>query len=375
MARLLQYHYPKGEEGTVWKETGVSSADRSVLHVLPHPGGGGETYVELLRRMDGYRFERGFVVGDPSDHRPDHLATGALRQNLAARSHDLLHVHGEVAAAICLPSLAARRSVLTLHGLHLLRRGSGAKRRLAVENLRLVIRAAKRTICVSEAEYAEAHDLVGASARARLVVIRNGVDVPAPADPAECAATRAELGIEPSALAGIYVGSLDAHKDPLLPARAAVEARASGVPVVLLVAGDGPLRPELCRLAGGPDGEALRILGHRNDVPRLMSAADFFVLPSQREGLSFSLLDAMAAGLVPIVSDAPGNPEAVGDAGFVFARGDAGGLVVAFRSLVDAETRRALGVAARQRVAERFRVDEMVRKTRELYDDVTGSSR
>jgi glycosyltransferase involved in cell wall biosynthesis len=326
--------------------------------------------------MDGYRFDRGFIVSDPTDHRPDHLAMAAVRQNLAHRGHHLLHVHGEIAGAICLPGLVLRPSILTLHGLHLLRRTSGARRRLALANLRMVVRAATRTICVSEAEFIEAHELLGATARARLVVIRNGVDAPPLPERTVREAARAELGIAPSVLTGVYVGSLDAHKDPTLPARAVVEIGATGTPIALLVAGDGPLRSELERLARGPGGEAVRVLGYRADIRRVMAAADFFVSPSRREGLSFSVLEAMAAGLVPVVSDAPGNPEVVGATGVIVARGDTAGLVAAIRSLVDDPCARVeMSRKARERVAGQFRVDEMVRATRELYDEVTGQMR
>lgn len=349
---------------------------RSVVHVLPHPGGGGETYVDALERMGGYQFERRYIASDPTVRRPDRLAAAALRRNLDARGHDLLHVHGEVAGTICLPSIAGHPSVLTLHGLHLLRRMDGARWRVAKANLRLIVRAATRTICVSEAEHADVFGCVSASARERLVVIPNGVDLPPLPDPEERAAARAELGLLPSALVGVFVGSLDGHKAPLVPASAVIDLALSGAPIVLLVAGDGLLRPELERLAAGSGGDALRVLGHRSDVRQVMASADFFVLPSHREGLSFSLLEAMSLGLVPVVSDAPGNPEAVGDAGIVVLGGDAEGFTAAFRGLLDDNAARlALGRRARERVEQHFQAGEMVRKTREVYDDVAGTRR
>jgi glycosyltransferase involved in cell wall biosynthesis len=238
-----------------------------------------------------------------------------------------------------------------------------------VTNLRLVVRAADRTICVSSAERDEASVLVGPGPTERLVVIHNGVDLP-PRRAAEVRGdARADLGIDTSALAGVYLGSLDPHKDALTAARAAVEARNDGAPVVLLVAGDGPQRAELERLASV--SEAVRLLGYRRDVERVLAAGDFFVLPSQREGLSFALLEAMAQGLPPVVSDAPGNPEAVGETGIVVPRGSVDGFVGAYRRLAgDARVRAQLGESARERVASSFRADEMVARTRELYEDV-----
>src|SRR6185437_7787989 len=109
----------------------------------------------------------------------------------------------------------------------------------------------------------------------------------------------------------------DERKDPITAARAAAKVRE---PLVFLIAGEGPLRPTLARFA--EQHREVRLLGHRSDVDRLLAAADVFVLSSWREGFSYALLEAMSAGVVPVVSDAPGNPEAVGEAGVVFRRGD-----------------------------------------------------
>jgi glycosyltransferase involved in cell wall biosynthesis len=338
---------------------------RTVLHVMPHPGGGGETYVDLLERMEGYRFERIFL--SPTPQPLDALRALPRSAVELVRSADLVHVHGEVAAAICLPVIAARPSVLTLHGLHLLRRSTGAKRTAAEWNLRALVRAASKTICVSEAERVEVLEVVGAKFADRAVTIHNGVDPHDLPSSEERAATRSELGLEPEEVVGVFVGSLVDHKDPLAAARAALDVAAEGEPLVLVVAGDGPLRPDLDRIAAL--SAAVRVIGHRSDVIRVLSAADFFVLLSLREGLSFSLLEAMSLGLPSVVSDAPGNPEAVGAAGIVVPRGDQSAVAAAFRECLDRPNRSSLGELARARVADHFRADAMVADTQRVYDD------
>ena len=247
---------------------------------------------------------------------------------------------------------------------------------VAKANLRLVVRAATRTICVSDAERKEVLGIVGSGVSGAVVVVRNGVELVALPSAAERAAAREALGIAPSALVAVYVGSLDAHKNPLLPARAVIELVRSGAQLVLLIAGDGPLRAELEHLSRQPGGDAVRVLGQRSDVQQLLTAADVFVLPSEREGLSFSLLEAMSYALAPIVSDAPGNPEAVGGAGAVVPRGDSEGIASALRGFLDdAGSRASVGRLARERVAGHFRADEMVRRTQELYDVASGARR
>jgi glycosyltransferase involved in cell wall biosynthesis len=337
----------------------------SVLHVLPHPGGGGERYADQLALMDGYFFGRTFVAPGPGP-RPAVLI-GAARAQLSGRPYDLLHLQGEVAASLCLPALAFRPSVLTIHGLHFVRRLEGRRRALAEANLRLIVRAASRTICISQAELREVESLV--SVPERIVLVRNGVDPQPRPTLDERKAARTAFGLPPNKTVGLYLAALDPHKDPITAARAALDATQRGIPLVLLVAGDGPLRREIEALRGG--SPAIRLLGFQRDVRLAFSAADFFVLPSLREGLSFALLEAMSFGLAPVVSDDPGNREAVGDTGIVVRQGDIPGFTAAFELLaLDDARRHRLGEGARQRVAEQFSSRQMLERTRAVYEEV-----
>jgi glycosyltransferase involved in cell wall biosynthesis len=337
---------------------------RTVLHVLPHPGGGGERYVDLLSRMDGYRFERIYLA--PSARKADALPAIPRSSLKLLRSAALLHSHGEVASGLCLPVVATRTSVVTFNGLHLLRRTHGARRLAIVANLKLVVRSANRAICVGEAEYDDAHAAVGRELGVRLVTIHNGVDLPAFPTQAERDAARASFELGPETLVGAVVGELSPHKDPMTAVKAALRAEAQGLPIVLLVAGEGPLRPALEEAAAS--SSAVRLLGYRDDVNTLLAAADLFVLSSLREGLSFALLDAMGIGLAPVVSDAPGNPDAVGECGIVVPVGDIDGFAQAFARLSDTGVRAEIGAGARDRAMRRFSADDMATATSRVYD-------
>jgi glycosyltransferase involved in cell wall biosynthesis len=339
----------------------MQKRERSVLHVLPHAGGGGETYVDLLSSMPGYRLTRLYLA--PS-RKPGltNLARGLADVGRRVRAHDILHVHGEVAGALFLPLLAARPSVVTLHGLHLLRRLTGARRRAAELNLRAVVRAADRTICVSSAECEVLAAVVGRVGAARTVVVHNGARLPSSITTAERGRVREDLGLSTSELVGIWVGSLDERRDPLAVVRAAEQTGTS-----LLVVGDGPLRAQVEQAID----RHVRVLGHRNDVSRLLGAADFFVLMSQREGLSFALVEAMAHGLPAIVADIPENVEAVGDSGFAVPYGDEQAVAAVLGGVLrNRKERIALGDRARRRVAELFDADDMIARTRAVYDEV-----
>jgi glycosyltransferase involved in cell wall biosynthesis len=342
----------------------MTARERVVLHVLPHAGGGGDTYVDMLSAMGGYRFARLYITPKRKPGLGE-VASRVFDLRRAVRGYDLLHVHGEGAGAMFLPLLAARRSIVTLHGVHLVRRETGVRRSAAAVNLRAIIRAASRTICVSHAEREEVAGFVSHGAMARTVVVHNGAQLMARAGAAERSAVRRELGIDDSTPVGIWVGSLDERRDPLSVVRAAARTSTSVVFV-----GDGPLRADVERAAGAE----VRVLGQRQDVPRLLGAADFFVLMSEREGFSFAILEAMAHGLPALVAAVPENVEAIGDSGIAVPYGDERAIAAAFQQLGgDPEVRAELGARARGRVLELFSAEEMIARTRAIYDEVLAS--
>jgi glycosyltransferase involved in cell wall biosynthesis len=96
-----------------------------------------------------------------------------------------------------------------------------------------------------------------------------------------------------------------------------------------------------------------------------------FVLPStKREGLARSLIEAMAYGVAPVVTDCGGSPELVqnGVSGLVVPVADSGALAEAIRTLHDdAALRNRLGAGARERIGRDFRIEDTIAKTLALY--------
>lgn len=347
----------------------MGEAEIRVLHVLPHPGGGGETYVRTLAGLEGVACDRVFVA--PSDRVSSAILPAvatAVRIRRRATPYDLLHAHGEVAAGLCLPAMARCPSVVTLHGLNAVRRFRGLRGRVARANLRAVVGRADRTICVSQAELDEVRSLDPRHAHL-CVVIPNGVDVPPPSAE-ERRAARVALGVGEESMLVLWVGALREPKQPQVAVRAVLEVARDGDPLQLVLLGEGPLRSSAEREAtAGP--AAVRFVGQQADVRPFLAAADVFVLVSAREGLPFAVLEAMSAGLVPVVAAGAGVEEAVGDAGITIAQGDGEGLAAALRTLArSAGLRSRLAAAARARAAERFSLATMLERTRLLYDDV-----
>ena len=172
-------------------------------------------------------------------------------------------------------------------------------------------------------------------------MILNGVDPEGPVTAEERAVARVALALLGGVVAGAWVGRLDAVKDPLTAARAAIQLAEAGLPFALLLAGDGPLEGELEQLASAAPAGAVRVLGYRDDVRVLLAAADIFVLSSQREGLPFSLLEAMSMGLPSVISDVAGTVEAMGDAGLAVPCSDVDALASALTDLVSDEAMRS----------------------------------
>jgi glycosyltransferase involved in cell wall biosynthesis len=141
--------------------------------------------------------------------------------------------------------------------------------------------------------------------------------------------------------------------------------------VVLVLAGDGLLSGQLHALANDL-GIASRVqfLGKRMDVPQLLKAADLYVQPSRVDGFGIAALEAMAAGMPVIVSDAAGLAQVIGGAGLVFPIGDAEQLAQSItRLLSDASLRERLACSAQQR-ARRFGLDKTLDSYERLYREV-----
>jgi glycosyltransferase involved in cell wall biosynthesis len=210
----------------------------------------------------------------------------------------------------------------------------------------------------------------------RLAMIYSGVEDEAP--PAvDRRAVRAELGFQPEAPLVLFAGRLAEQKrvGDLLKALDLLQHVQPDVGTV--IAGDGPLRDQLEETAHGYhlDGR-VRFLGHRDDVPRLLAAADLLVLPSAYEGLPNVVLEAMQFAKPVVATAAPGTTEVVvdGETGILVPIGDVTGLTRSIRDLVrDTALARRLGEAGRARAAAHFDAKAMIAHFAELYEHLARS--
>jgi glycosyltransferase involved in cell wall biosynthesis len=173
------------------------------------------------------------------------------------------------------------------------------------------------------------------------------------------------------------VGSLFPVKAPETFVRVAAQVLARRPETLFVHVGDGPLR-ERMKVVGQQLGvqDSLLFLGERQDVPQLLAAMDVFVSTSHSEGMPNAVMEAMAAGLPCVVTDAGGCRELVvdGHTGFVVPLCDEEALVDRIlRLLENAAMRRQMGFSGRNRI-EAFDAIRMAKKYEKVYQQVLAGA-
>jgi len=149
--------------------------------------------------------------------------------------------------------------------------------------------------------------------------------------------------------------------------------------VRLVMIGDGPLRDRsMAILHGAGVADLAWLPGHRDDIPAIMQGLDCFVLPSIAEGVSNTILEAMASGLPVIATDVGANSELVdhGVTGFIVPPADEQALAAQIVDLAsDAGRSAAMGRAGRAAAESRFSLQAMTSAYQSLYDSQLASRR
>lgn len=176
------------------------------------------------------------------------------------------------------------------------------------------------------------------------------------------------------------VGRMEAIKDQLTLARAFIRLlqllpeQSRRLRLVLI--GDGSQRVQIEQELDAADAlPQVWFAGSRDDVPALLRSLDVFVLPSLAEGISNTIMEAMACGQPVVATDVGGNSELVvdGETGFLVPRADPGAMAEALQQYVhDADIRHAHGQAARRRAEREFSLDVMVDRYQAVYDTLLG---
>lgn len=352
-----------------------------VAHVVGQMAVGGmeKLLVEFARHADRSQFDLSFVslgdrgpvadeievlgdpvvaMGEPSGFRPGIIL--ALSNFLRRGRVDVVHTHngrplmyGGPAARVA----GVRASIHTRHG----QQHGASQRELA--RFRMATRLVDRVVCVS----VDAMRLAAARGVAveKLRTVANGIDL----------SRFAYTGPRADGPA-VMVGRLSPEKDAQNLIRAVALVVVEEPSFRLQVAGDGVCMTPLVALTRELGlSDRVRFLGEVADVPGLLAGASMFVLPSLTEGISLTLLEAMARGLPVVATRVGGTPEVVedGTSGLLVAAGKADELAAAMLRIYRQPHRaRLMGLAAHHRANALFDVRRMVTAYEGIYAECIG---
>jgi glycosyltransferase involved in cell wall biosynthesis len=348
-----------------------------VVHVAQNLEMGGleRLLVEFARRENRAQFDLHFLLlGKPGVLASEVRAAGwpvtALHQDEGFRpllylrllwhflrvQPDAVHTHDDRPLIYAAPAARLARVRRVIHTRH-----AGGYVRVTARQAALRQFAARQVdafVCVSRDAAEMARD--EGTPEKILRVVPNGIDL-----------ERFRPGVYPATGPAVVVARLIPEKDiaTLIKATSLVVPHAPDFRLV--IAGDGPCRPELGALVARLElTDRVTFLGVVQDVPPLLASARLFVLPSLSEGISLTLLEAMASGLPVVATRVGGNPEVVADGttGLLVPSGHPVALAEAIVSIYTNPARGVtLGRAGRARVEQFFDLTRMIRSYEALY--------
>jgi glycosyltransferase involved in cell wall biosynthesis len=287
-----------------------------------------------------------------------------MRRVLAEFDPDVGHTHLKHADVIG-GRAAERLGIPHVSTLHLVEDDPGRvaawKRDVATRSR---IRTADRTIAVSNAVRGWYLEHSGTDPDS-VVTLRNGVPDPGPIDLSDVEEVRRELGVPEHALMAVMVAVMRPGKghDVLIAAIREVEDPST----VFVLAGSGAEEDRLRSLVGADD--RIVFAGFREDVSRVLAAADFVVHPSLADALPTALVHALAAGRPIVASHVGGIPEIVpDDGGLLVPPGDSAALAAAIdRVAGSADGRVWMGKRCREAYDDGFEAITWAERLRDIY--------
>lgn len=286
----------------------------------------------------------------------------AIRSIIAREKPDLVHLH--TSRAHVLGAAAARLA--------------GARAVIATRHMQSPI----RMVWPNTSAYGGwTHALVAVSETVRdamvasgvdpgkMTLIRAGVDTDRFASATPDPGLRASLGIPDKPPLVCCAAGLTSGKGITYLIGAAAILKRQGVPVHLLLAGEGELEDDL-RSQADDQRVSASFVGFRDDLPRLLASSDIFALPSLAEGLGLAAIEAMAAGKPVVASRVGGLRESVidGKTGLLVPPRDPSALADALRRLIeDPELAASMGQVGRKRAMAEFSIRVTAERNIQLY--------
>jgi glycosyltransferase involved in cell wall biosynthesis len=300
------------------------------------------------------------VLAKPRGLRPSFVLK--LARLFTSLGTDVVHTHNNDPLLYAAPAARIAGVPVLIQTRHGQAVGTSRKHRTAV---RLASLLARRVVCVSDdsRQVAEREGIAGK----KLLTVHNGIDT-----------RRFDFTGPRRNGPAVMVARMVPAKGGDVLLRAVQQVLRTHPDFRLLMAGDGPALPELIRLADELGiARSVQFLGEVSNVPAVLASSSLFVLPSHSEGVSLTVLEAMARGLPVVTTRVGGSPEVVNDpaTGLLVPAGDADALASALvRVWSDPQTGERMGRAGRERVEQAFDVRTMTRRYEALYHELLAST-
>ncbi len=372
-----------------------------VLHVLEATSAGAARYVaDLLLRIDTDEFDVSFAyspirsdkrfwrdlnaiaargiqlfevpMSRSIDPRADAGAFWKLFRLIGTHRFDVVHGHSSKAGFLArLASKFANPKTVTVYSPHAI--AIPVNHSYAhLERFAGLFTDAVLGVSRSERDELDGYHLMRSS---KLHFVTAGIDLSRYSPSTDGGAFRRWIGVPEDAILIGSAGRISNQKDPFTFLKAAALLRTWGVPAYFAWAGDGELRERAESLSSCMGiADRMRFIGYCSDLRPFLAAIDIFALTSRYESFGYVTCEAMAMGKPIVATNVSGSNELVADGltGFLVNPGDAERAARALRDLAqDTLLRRAMGLAGRKRVRERFEVGRMVRQVEDLYRELT----
>lgn len=295
-----------------------------------------------------------------------------LRSLLKENHYALIHVH--TPAAAWLGRLAAKHTgqgpvLYTVHGFHFYRGAPWHYWLFYYPAERLAARWTDGLIVINSEDYEQAQTM-GFKPKQNLFLVHGvGVELERFAPAEERSSIRKELGLDDQDIVVACVAEFTPTKNHAFLLTAWRRVAGEEPRAHLLLIGDGQLKKTIERKIGVKRTPHVHFLGFRKDVPKVLQATDIFTLPSRREGLPRSVMEAMAAGKPVVATDVRGNRDLVdhGVTGLLVKLGDVEGLAGALLKLIrDPSLREKMGEASREKIRA-YSLDRVIQEMAEIY--------
>jgi len=217
-------------------------------------------------------------------------------------------------------------------------------------------------ICISKLSRDNLRRRIGPSLR--VTAVYNGVSIPKPTP----------FDRSSGAPRVIWVGSLIERKRPLTAIEVFLRVLPQFPGARLSIVGDGPLLQKVREAAGAARG-SIDIAGFQPAVPEMMTGNDIYLQTSVSEGIAYTVIEAMAAGLPVVATDAGATREAVihGETGLICRKRDVDGLARSLASVfASPPLRKKFGANGRERAERLFAIERMIDETRSAYQHLCG---